>query len=360
MALVAGFRVAAGALAGTITGLRQPHSIVFDREGTFGYITDGPAADVKVFDRRSLQVVARIPTGPSPRAAALDAQTRLLFVIGSQPLQVRSPGAADFRSATGGSAPQRSGPANTATVVTVIDTESRKQLAEIALTGNLGFAEADGNGQVYVTVSDRNQVLRLDAEAIGSTLQRMSGMTTSTQKPAAPEKTSDGAPILDWTNDANPGPPAEVRPRVFSLGNDCREPRALAVDAAHRRLFASCSNMKLAVMNGDTGQAVTSIPIGVDSGGIAYDANRGLIFSANGGGDGSLTIIRQDVTDSYSVIQILPTRQRARTLAVNSSTGEVYLAAVIYGADLSRPPVNGAPLKLSAVDSSFQVLVVGN
>ena len=118
--------------------------------------------------------------------------------------------------------------------------------------------------------------------------------------------------------------------------------------------------MRLAVLNGDTGQAVASLPIGPGSEGLAYDANRGLIFSANGGGDGSLTIIRQDITDSYDVVQILPTRQRARTLVVNSSNGEVYLATVIYGAALNRPPVNDAPFKVSAVDGSFQVLVVGN
>jgi DNA-binding beta-propeller fold protein YncE len=244
--------------------------------------------------------------------------------------------------------------------MTVIDTEARKQLAQIALTGILGFAQADGSGQVYVTESDRNQILRVDAQAIGSALERMQRTPSSPQQPATPEKTSDGALVLDWTNDANPGPQAEVRPRALFLGGDCREPRALAIDAAHRRLFASCANRNMAVINGDTGQAVASIPIGPDSGGIAYDANRGLIFSANGGGDGSLTIVRQDVTDSYSVIQILPTRQKARTIAVNSSSGEVYLATVIYGADLNRPPVSGAPLKLNAVDSSFQVLVVGN
>jgi DNA-binding beta-propeller fold protein YncE len=347
--------VALGTVAGTISGLRQAHSVVLDQEGVFGYITDGPAADVKVFDRRSLQVVARIPTGPAPRAAALDAQTKLLFVIGSQALQVKAPGSADARSAQA-----RPGATSPATVVTVIDTEARKQLAQIALTGYLGFAQADGNGQVYVTVSDRNQILRIDAQAIGSALQRMQRMSSSSPQSTAPEKTSDRALVLDWTNDANPAPPTEVRPRSLFLGGDCKEPRALAIDAAHRRLFASCANRNMVVVNGDNGQTVASVPIGPDSGGIAYDAERGLIFSANGGGDGSLTIVRQDVTDSYSVIQILPTRQRAKTIAVNSSNGEVYLASVIYGADLTRPPVNGAPVKLNAVDSSFQVLVVGN
>jgi DNA-binding beta-propeller fold protein YncE len=115
------------------------------------------------------------------------------------------------------------------------------------------------------------------------------------------------------------------------------------------------------VLNADTGEAVSSVPIGPGADAVGYDSDRGLIFSANGGGDGSLTVIRQNVTDTYSVIQILPTRQRARTLAINSSTGEVYLATAIYGFPLDRPPVNGVgTLKMNSVDSSFQVLVVGN
>ncbi len=118
--------------------------------------------------------------------------------------------------------------------------------------------------------------------------------------------------------------------------------------------------MRMVALNADTGQTVAALPIGLGADTIGYDPNRGLIFTANGGSNGSLTIIRQDVTDTYSVVQILPTRQNARTLAINPSNGEVYLASVIYGAELNNPPINGAPLKMSAVDSSFQVLVVGN
>jgi DNA-binding beta-propeller fold protein YncE len=107
---------------------------------------------------------------------------------------------------------------------------------------------------------------------------------------------------------------------------------------------------------------VATVPIGPGADAIGYDPNRGLIYTANGAGDGSLTIIRQDVTDTYSVIQTLPTRQHARTLAVDPANGDVYLTTVIYGAELSTPFTNGAPasLKVAPVDASFQVLVVGN
>ena len=63
---------------GTINGLREAHAIALDSEGAFGYITDGPAAQVRIFDRRSFQVVASVPTGPMPRAIVFEPRrTRL-------------------------------------------------------------------------------------------------------------------------------------------------------------------------------------------------------------------------------------------------------------------------------------------
>jgi len=357
--LVQVVNAATGTLAGTINGLREAHAIALDSEGAFGYITDGPAAQVRIFDRRSFQVVASVPTGPMPRAIVFEPQTRLVFVIGAQPVSEELVRAAD------GTLPRRRGNPSTIhgraeSTVTVIDSESRKQLAQLVLSGRLGFAEADGNGRIFVAVSDNNQIVRLDAEAIGSTLRGLLDAAGAAPSKGSATESPAGA-ILDWTSDARPLPPAESRPRFFTLGLGCQEPRALAVDAAHLRLFAACTNQKMIVLNADTGEAVSSVPIGPGADAVGYDSDRGLIFSANGGGDGSLTVIRQNVTDTYSVIQILPTRQRARTLAINSSTGEIYLATVIYGFPLDRPPVSGiGTLKANPVDSSFQVLVVGN
>jgi len=357
--LVEVVNAATGTLAGTINGLREAHAIALDSEGAFGYITDGPAAQVRIFDRRSFQVVASVPTGPMPRAIVFEPQTRLVFVIGAQPVSEELVRAAD------GTLPRRRGNPSTIhgraeSTVTVIDSESRKQLAQLVLSGRLGFAEADGNGRIFVAVSDNNQIVRLDAEAIGSTLRGLLDAAGAAPSKGSATESPAGA-ILDWTSDARPLPPAESRPRFFTLGSGCQEPRALAVDAAHVRLFAACTNQKMIVLNADTGEAVSSVPIGPGADAVGYDSDRGLIFSANGGGDGSLTVIRQNVTDTYSVIQILPTRQRARTLAINSSTGEIYLATVIYGFPLDRPPVSGiGTLKANPVDSSFQVLVVGN
>lgn len=147
--------------------------------------------------------------------------------------------------------------------------------------------------------------------------------------------------------------------RLFGLGSGCSGPRSLAVDGAHQRVFAACDNMKLAVMNSGSGEIVTSLPIGPGTDTVGYDPGRGLIYTANGGAQGTLSIIRQDVTDTYALIQNLPTRQRARTLAINADTGEVYLVTDYVGVNLAQPGGIGT-LKTSPVEGSFQVLVIGH
>jgi DNA-binding beta-propeller fold protein YncE len=366
--------VDSGTVAGTVKGFRQAHEVVLDGPGgAYGYATDGQADVVRVFDRRSFQIVANIPTGPSPRSMALDASSDLLFVIGGQPGAAPTLSLETARAA--GSA--RTAPASHNTLhgpvssVTVIDVQRRAPLAEIALPGALGFAQGDGNGRIYVTVQDSNQIIRLDAQSIGNALHRIidadakaeQRAANSTREPEQPVNRRPDKPLLlDWTAAARTPPPAEALPRAMSLDSTCQQPRALAIDPTHARLFAACNNFRMVVLDPRTGQTLAALPIGPAPDAIGYDPNRGLIFTANGGGDGSLTIIRQDVTDTYSVIQTLPTRQHARTLAIDPSSGDVYLTSVIYGAQNTTPMTNGRPaaMKVSPVDSSFQVLVVGN
>jgi hypothetical protein len=365
-----------GTVAGTVKGFRQAHAVVLDAQGSYGFVSDGQADMVRVFDRHSFQVVANIPTGPAPRSMALDTSSGLLFVVGGQPAATGSetqPGVrsnSSPRTAELRAAGSRATPHGSQSSVTVIDVEHRTQLAQLVIPGELGFVQSDGSGRVYVTVRDRNQIIRLNAQAIGNALHGFIDSNTklaqrTTTRPGTPSGGNNKAekpPVLDWYPGAPTRPPAEALPYALNLDSTCQEPRALALDANHGRLFAACSNFRMAVINPQTGNIIAALPIGPGPDAIGYDPNRGLIFTANGGGDGSLTIIRQNVTDTYSVIQTLPTRQHARTLAIDPSSGDVYLTSVIYGADMNTPMTNGKPasLKVSPVDSSFQVLVVGN
>jgi DNA-binding beta-propeller fold protein YncE len=397
--------VETGTLAGQIEGLRDAHDIALDSSGEFGYISDGPADQVKVFDRRTFQIVATIATGPTPRALTIDEQTGLLFVVCTNPVTGTPPQSAGQPGTNGTPRRPVPPPASSAanrnqeikTSISVIDLASRKRVGEILMPARLGFAQSDGNGGVYVLLINHSQVARLDTEAIAGRLHKtqdgagtgphgaaepgQTGNGESGQAAAAepvppgdagtssPRPASDGAAseaadkkdgdsaeltVLDWSQNS---PPDAMK--TLPLGSGCADPRSLAVDGAHQRLFAACNNMKLTVLNTGSGEVVASLPIGPGADTVGYDAARGLIYTANGGAQGSLTVIRQDVTDTYAEIQNLPTRQRARTLAFNQQTGELYLVTDFVGVNVAKSGGIGT-LKTVPVAGSFQVLVIGH
>jgi hypothetical protein len=354
--------VETGQVAGVISGLREAHAIALDGTGQFGYVSDGPAGQVKVFDRRTLALVATILTGPAPRALVYEPQNRLLFAVCANPSeekltqpagnQGRTPANASTRVPASNAPPGTAADEQIKSSITVIDAETRQRLGVILMPGRLGFAEADGHGQVFFNIVSRNQIARLDAQSIAALLGRPAAKTATTPTVAAQT-------VLDWSHESRLPSSAENRMSLFAIGPDCRELTALAVDGAHTRLFAACGNMKMLVLNGGTGEQVTTLPIGPGTEAIGYDEGRGLIYTANGGAQGTLTIIRQDVTDTYSEIQNLATRQRARTLAVNPATGQVYLVTDLVGVKLDQPGSIGT-LQTQSVKGSFQVLVIGN
>jgi len=362
--------VKTGELAGEISGLREAHSIVFDGTGNYGYISDGGANNVKVFDRGSLQIIATIPTIPNPRSLVFDPSTDLLFAVctiptgseaGSkancgtdrpQPRRGTRP-RADYKKTEAGSS------------IAVMSASTRTVLGEVLLPASLGFAIGDQKGHIYVNVPERNQVLRLNADAIATLLRNEAAANTSTdaeKEDAADDDVPDDVPIqsdifsppaiLDWTQ----GIPPEGDVTSFALPAECKRPVALAIDGQHFRLFAACENWKLVVLNTLTGASMATLTTGPGTDAIAYDPNRELIFSANGGGYGSVTVIQQDGnTDSYAVTQVLPTRERARTLAVDSSSGDVYLVTDYNGVDLATHAGIGT-MKTIPVSGSFQVI----
>jgi DNA-binding beta-propeller fold protein YncE len=347
-----------GTLAGQVVGLREAHGIALDDNGQYGYVSDGPANEVKVFDRQTLEIVSTVTTGKNPRAIVFEPVSRLVFVI--CPDAMTSESKIPHRTASGSSVPVSSDPLVKSTV-TVIDADTQKTLADLDLPGKLGFAQADGRGMVYVNITDRNQIVYFDAHGIESRLRRLTGERASDvtrsdgTKPTGPR---DPTFTLDWSDTATETQ-AIAKPLHTIRLQECQSPRGLAVDSANLRLFVACENMKMQVINATDGQVLTTLPIGAGTDAVGYDANRGLIYASNGGGVGSLTIIRQHLTDSYDVIQELPTRARARTLAVNPANGEVYLVTNITGFDLTHNGGIGG-LKAAELAGSFQVLVVGS
>jgi len=342
--------IGTGTVAGQVTGFRDAHSIALDDTGEFGFVSDGPANQVKVFDRRSFKVVAVIPTGPSPRAVVFEPQTKLVFAVSAAALPLRPgdpPAAANQ--------PIKSS-------ITVIDAEKRAVIGNILLPGKLGFAATGGAGQIYINIVDRNEIAWIDATAIDARLHGGPSQAEIARADAGqpvPPRLPGAQVTLDWSAVPHSTQSSGDRVRFFALGPECRDLRGLAVDSSHMRLFAACNNLTMDVLNAATGELVKSLPTGAGVDAIGYDPDHGLIYTANGGAMGSLTVIRQDVTDTYAVIQNLPTRQRARTLAVNPVNGEVYLVTDLLAMPLDKPGGIGT-LRTPPASGSFQVLVIAH
>ena len=196
---------------------------------------------------------------------------------------------------------------------TVVDTSTNKVIATIPLPGKPEFSATDGVGNVFVNIEDTNQLLRIDAVAL---------------KVAA----------------------------TWPLG-PCKAPSGLALDIAHHRLFSVCDNAKLTVVDSQSGRLVATTTIGEGADAVAFDGKRGLVFSSNGE-SGTLTVVRQESPDRYSVIQTLPTKGGARTLGLNEASGEIYTVTATLG---PKPaPTKDVPSPRPPIlPNSFITLVIG-
>jgi YVTN family beta-propeller protein len=106
---------------------------------------------------------------------------------------------------------------------------------------------------------------------------------------------------------------------------DCLKPHGLAIDPQTRRLFATCANKVLVVVDADTGANIATLPIGKSSDGAAFDPARKLIFSSNG--EGTLSVIRETDAETFVPADAIKTVPGARTMAIDPETGRLFLVA---------------------------------
>jgi len=196
---------------------------------------------------------------------------------------------------------------------TVIDARTGTVAGTVALDGQPELAVADGTGTVFVNLEDKSEIVAFDA----------ADLKVKAHWPLAP----------------------------------CEEPTGLAIDRAHRRLFAACANKVMAVVNADTGKVVTTVPVGQGPDGAAFDEERQLAFSPNGR-DGTITVIREVSPDKYEVVQTLETAKSARTIDLDPRSHNLYLVAAQLGAAPSPTPAQPRP-RPAQVPGTFEVLVVG-
>lgn len=116
----------------------------------------------------------------------------------------------------------------------------------------------------------------------------------------------------------------------------CEKPTGIAYDRASNRIFSGCSNTSVAV-DAATGRVVAEIPNGYGVDGLGWDPSEKLMYIP-AACDGSVTVVRQDSPDQYTVVATVPTMQGTRTISVDPETHVAYVFTPEYG-----PPPPLAP-----------------
>ncbi len=205
-----------GKEVGQIAGLHGIHGVALDTSGKFGYISDGGANAVVVFDRSNNSTVATIPAGTNPDAIVFEPATQTVWAF--------------------------NGRSNSATV---IDAATRKVLATIPLPGKPEFAAVDGKGMVYDNIEDKNEVVRLDAHARTLTATWPIGCDSPSGLAFDVSghrlfSVCDGKKMA--VTDSNTG----KQLAIASIGDG---PDAAGYDPKHNLAFASCGEGVLSVVN---------------------------------------------------------------------------------------------------------------
>ena len=254
----------AGTIAGAILNTPGVHGIAIAPELHRGFISNGQASTVTIFDTTTLRRISDVPVGKKPDAIIYDPATSQVFAF--------------------------NGGANSASVINARD---GKVAGTIDLGGGPEFAAADDKGYVFDNLEDESLLLKINSQK----------RVVEQRWPVAP----------------------------------CSSPSSMAMDRQNRRLLVGCRSKVMAVINADTGKVITTLPIGDHVDATAFDADRKLIFNSNG--EGTITVIHQDSADKYSVVATVKTVPKAKTMALDPKTHQLFLS--------------------TSENGQFEVLVVG-
>jgi DNA-binding beta-propeller fold protein YncE len=191
---------------------------------------------------------------------------------------------------------------------TIIDAVRAQIVATLSLDGQPEFAQTDGRGAIFVNIEDKDEVLKIDAA---------------------------GAKVIErW--------PLPARSSPCSMG----------IDLQHNRLFIGCRNQTLLVVDSLSGKTVAALPIGKWVDATIYDPVRRRVFSCCG--DGTLTVVRQDSADSYTIDEVVQTELGVRTMAFDSVTNTIYAP----GAKLSSISPQDPHPHPHPIPGTFHILVL--
>jgi DNA-binding beta-propeller fold protein YncE len=252
--------------------------------------------------------------------------------------------------------------------LSILDAETGDAKAELALAGPAtGLLLVPEKNRGYVSLGSEQSVLIVDLEGaqVAKTLEVPQGKPGPLVYDAASQRVFAGIAeeaklvTLDLSPDggievvATPGPVGQMvangrgqlfgivagQPTVFALDSvklaslgtfpvpRCTAATDIALDATERRLFVTCDNERLLVLDSDTGTPIAELPIGKGSAKLGLDFKEDRlvrIFVATP--DGKLTVGQvQKVT--FSVLEVHENLSNLTALGVDDRSGRVFLAS---------------------------------
>src|SRR4029077_12141553 len=197
--------------------------------------------------------------------------------------------------------------------VTIIDAKTSNVVATVSLGGGPEFAAVDSVAdRVYVNIEDKSEVVAID--------------------------TTKHEVVAHW-----PLAPGE-------------EPSGIAFDAAHHRLFSTCHNKMMVMLDTESGKVVGSTAIGTGVDGAAFDDATQLVFASCG--EGVTNIVKEETAGKLRAVQTLKTERGARTMALDPETHRIYLPTAQFQPPPSPSP-GASPGRPSVVPNTLKLLVYG-
>jgi DNA-binding beta-propeller fold protein YncE len=260
------------------------HGIALANDLGRGFTSNGREGTVSIFDLKTLKPISKVQAvGENPDAILFDPATKRVFT---------------FNGRSGDS--------------TAIDAASGNIVGKIALGGKPEFGVSNGEGELFVNLEDKSELLSLDPKEL----------KVKSRWPLAP----------------------------------CESPSGLAMDTKNRRLFVGCDHKMMAVVNADTGKVITTLPIGDGVDADRFDPETKLAFASCG--EGVLTVVKEDSPDKFSVAQNVKTERGARTMALDLKTHLIYTVTAKFGPPPAATAQQPRP-RPSILPDTFEVLVVG-
>src|SRR5579862_7643430 len=124
-------------IVGNIPKTPGVHGIAIASDFGRGFVSNGQASTVLIFDLKTLKPIAEVPTGQKPDAIIYDPATHRVFAF--------------------------NGGGNSATA---IDAASGKVAGTVDLGGGPEYAAADGKGYVFNNLEDESQLLKINSHEL--------------------------------------------------------------------------------------------------------------------------------------------------------------------------------------------------